>query len=154
MKRTIALLTIILISVALGYWIGVIKHSVDEKFALVDSEVTSLHNPKEDFNDFVYKFIFDSLFQLDRIKFPLKSIQSHVDEVDSSAVEKSDWKINRLFGLEQYKAQIYDNFDRELRDTDERLFCWEGIENGINVEYKFKRIGGLWYLIEYNDFSD
>jgi len=58
------------------------------------------------------------------------------------------------FGAEKHKAQLYDNFKGELRDTDERLFSWEGVENGINVQYKFRRIDGRRYLTEYNDFSD
>ena len=110
---------------------------------------------KENFDSFLYKFISDSIFQLERIKFPLNSsIQTDLDEVDTKLIEKKNWKIERLFGREEYRPQIYDNFNRELRDTDERLFCWEGIENGIYVEYKFQRLGGLWYLTEYNDYSD
>lgn len=129
---------------------------VDEKFDTVTEVIeTSKQSTKEKFDDFIYKFIADSLFQLERIKFPLKSsTQTDLDEVDTKAIEKKDWKIVRLFGTEEYRPQIYDNFERELRDTDERLFCWEGIENGIYIEYKFQRLGGLWYLTEYNDFSD
>jgi hypothetical protein len=43
--------------------------------------------------------------------------------------------------------QIYDNFNGELRDTDERLFHWKGVETGVNVKYFFKREGGKWYLV-------
>lgn len=155
MKRTLITLTISLITFGLGYWIGVIKKSVDEKFDFIDKQLsTPDRSNQEDFNNFIYKFITDSLFQLNRVKFPLKSQQWDLDEVDSTAIEKKDWKIIRLFGGEQYRPQIYDNFKREMRDSNERLFCWEGIDNGINVEYKFSRIGGLWYLIEYNDFSN
>lgn len=110
---------------------------------------------KKNFDNFIYKFISDSLFQLDRITFPLKSsVQTDSGEEDSTLIERKDWKTVRLFGQEEYRPQIYDNFKRELRDTDERLFCWEGIDNGIYVEYKFQRLGGLWYLTEYNDYSD
>jgi hypothetical protein len=55
--------------------------------------------------------------------------------VVTKSIELADWKIIRLFGTEQYRPQIYDNFNGELRDTDERLFCWIGIENGIYGEY-------------------
>lgn len=168
MTRTLIIVTVALVSLGLGYSIGTVKNSVEEKFAIVDTIVDSelrtsdtLQNAtgttlkqKEDFDDFILKFISDSLYQLDRIKFPLKSQQSDSDEVDSTIIEKSNWKTVRLFWGEQYKPQIYDNFKREMRDTDERLFCWEGIENGINVEYRFNRIKGLWYLTEFNDFSD
>lgn len=156
MKRTIIILTIALVAFGLGYWTGTIKSMVDEKFDTVTVAIDqSNQTTKEKFDDFLYKFIADSLFQLDRIQFPLKSsIQTDLDNIDTRSIEKKDWKIVRLFGQDEYRPQIYDNFKRELRDTDERLFCWEGIENGIYVENKFQRLGGLWYLTEYNDFSD
>lgn len=164
MKRVIIILTVSIVSIGLGYWIGTFKKSVDEKSAIMDRLVAVDNNErveftkdktKEDFDSFIYKFIADSIFQIERIKFPLKSsVQTNIDELDTTSVKKSEWKTVRLFGKDEYKPQIYDNFKRELRDTDERLFCWEGIENGIYVEYKFSRINGLWFLIEYNDFSD
>ena len=164
MTRTLIIVTVALVSLGLGYFIGTVKNSVDEKFAIVDNELITLDTlqsatgtevkKKEDFDDFILKFISDSLHQLDRIKFPLKSQQWNSDEVDSTRMEKNNWKTVRLFWGEQYRPQIYDNFRREMRDTDERLFCWQGIENGINIEYRFNRIKGLWHLTEFNDFSD
>jgi hypothetical protein len=164
MNKTLLIIIVSLVSLGLGYFIGTMKKTVDEKFADVDDiivanekekiEITK-DKSKEDFDSFIYKFIADSVFQLDRIKFPLKtSVQTDIDNLDTTSVKKSDWKIVRLFGNDEYKPQIYDNFKREMRDTDERLFCWEGIENGIYVEYKFNRLGGQWFLTEYNDFSD
>lgn len=159
MKRNLIVVTIALVSMGLGYFFGTVKNSVDEKFAIVDSELSKLDTlqkitgaKKEDFNDFIYKFISDSLFQLDRIQFPLRSALA--DSEDFGTIKKTDWKIVRLFGTEEYKAQLYDNFKGQLRDTDERLFCWEGVENGVNVQYWFRRIDGLWYLTGYMDFSD
>jgi hypothetical protein len=154
MKRILITLMISLVMFGLGYWRGVIKQSVDEKFDFIDEQVLANNSDKEEFNNFVYKFIGDSVFQISRIKFPLKSQQWDMDEVDSSRIERKDWKIIRLFGGQEYRPQIYDNFKREMRDTDERLFCWEGVENGINVEYRFNRINRQWFLTEYNDFSN
>ncbi|MCZ8023656.1 MAG: DUF4348 domain-containing protein [Cytophagales bacterium] len=165
MRRILPIGAGLILSFALGYWTNEFvdfaeamgKDQVGLYALKTDSTGRVIINDKskENFDNFIYKFIGDSLFQLDRIKFPLKSsIQTDLDEADTTAIEKKDWKIVRLFGREEYRPQIYDNFNRELRDTDERLFCWEGIENGIYVEYKFQRLGGLWYLTEYNDFSD
>ena len=159
-KKTLIILAISLASMALGYWIGQMKTFADGvvndigKYE-IKTDSTGRLVKKENFEDFVYKFIADSLFQLDRIKFPLKSsVQTDIENADTTAIKKADWKIVRLFGREEYRPQIYDNFKREMRDTDERMFCWEGNENGIYVEYKFQRFSGLWYLIEYNDFSN
>jgi len=165
MRRTLLIVVGLILSFTLGYWtnefMDFAKAMGKDEFKLyalkTDSSgrvITDGHS-KENFDNFIYKFVSDSLFQLDRITFPLKSSnQTDSGEEDTRLIEKKDWKIVRLFGQEEYRPQIYDNFKRELRDTDERLFCWEGIENGIYVEYKFQRLGGLWYLTEYNDFSD
>lgn len=165
MNRTLVLVIVALISLGVGYFFGTVKRPVNEKFATINNvlstldtlqETTETINGKaeEDFDDFIYKFISDSLYQLDRIKFPLKSQQWDLEEVDSTRIERNNWKTVRLFWGEQYRPQVYDNFKREMRDTDERLFCWEGIENGINVEYRFSRIMGRWYLTEFTDLSD
>jgi hypothetical protein len=153
MKKTILILTIAFVAFGLGYWTGTIKKLVDEKFEIVTEAMeTSSQTTKENFNSFIYQFIGDSLYQLDRIKFPLRSRRA--DSEDYGTIKRENWKMVRLFGTEEYKAQLYDNFKGELRDTDERLLTWEGIENGVSVQYKFSRIDGLWYLTECNDFSD
>lgn len=165
MKRILVIIVVALTSLSAGYFIGTIKSNVDEKFQLMDKIITTndslnastksvYSNDQEDFNDFIYRFISDSLFQFERIKFPLKSQQWDLDIVDSTRIEKAAWKPVRLYWGEEYKPQLYDNFNKEMRDTNERLFCWEGIENGINIEYRFSRINGLWYLTEFNDYSD
>ncbi len=158
MKKVVIILIISLASLSLGYWIGQMKNFADGvandigKYELKTDTLRHIIKG-ESFDDFIYKFLSDSLYQMERIKFPLKSQQWDMDEVDSSRIERKDWKMITLFWGEQYRPQIYDNFERELRDTNERLFCWEGIENGINVQYRFSRIDGLWYLIEFSDFS-
>lgn len=145
-------LIILAASFLLGYKVGQVKLFMN---SFAGEQIQAVDNSKnEDFNVFLDRFIADSLFQLDRIKFPLKSQQWDSDEVDSTRIGKGNWKTVRLFWGEEYRPQIYDNFKREMRDTDERLFCWEGIENGINVEYRFNRINGQWYLTEFNDFSN
>ena len=166
MKRNWIIILIATIFLGLGYFIGLLKSSVHAKFEVVDREIArldtlndlaetrSLNQDKEDFDDFLSKFMRDSLFQLERVKFPLKSQQWNTGEVDSVRIERSNWKMVRFFLGEEYRPQIYDNFKGEMRDTDERLFCWEGIDNGINVEYRFYRFDGKWYLIEFRDFSD
>ena len=39
-----------------------------------------------------------------------------------------------------------------LRNTDERVFVWSGVENGAYVSFFFKRINGQWYLIKQKEF--
>jgi hypothetical protein len=109
MTRTLIIVTVALVSLGLGYFIGTVKSSVDGKFAAIDNAISTLDTlrkptgtrntkgDKEDFDNFILKFISDRLYQLDRIKFPLKSQQWDSDEVDSTRIEKNNWKTVRLF---------------------------------------------------------
>jgi len=110
----------------------------------------------EDFNTFIYKFCSDTSFQKDRIKFPIEAsffIDFDQDPLDTTVL-KNDWKHNYLIMKEEYVIQTYDNFESELRNTDERLISYEGVENGILVNYYFKKIDNLWYLIRFEDYSN
>jgi len=161
MKRVIIFAVVILLSFTLGYWtrkmfefaeamgndkfqpyIPKTDSATQESHPRKDSTVIRSGSVDENFDDFIERFSRDSLFQLDRIIFPINS------------VKKSDWKIEKLFGKDEYRPQIYDNFNGELRDTNERLFRKIGMRNGIFVEYRFSKIGRTWYLINLTDFSD
>ena len=113
----------------------------------------------ENFDKFLFLFATDEQFQLERIKFPLevvtwKSPQEAGDEIDTLHIEKENWEHDYLFANQNYRAQIFDNFEGQLRDTDERLFQWVGVETGINVKYFFKRFDGKWFLIRKEDLGD
>jgi Domain of unknown function (DUF4348) len=165
MKRVLILIIAIILSFTLGYWtsravdtaealahdnvkdyalrVDTVTHEKNELFTLRPDTLTNLGDRKpENFDDFIYRFNQDSLFQLSRVKFPIGS------------VERSEWKTETLFVRGNYRPQVYDNFKGELEDTDERLLRKLGLGNGIWVEYRFSRINGLWYLISLTDFSD
>lgn len=112
---------------------------------------------KENFIQFLEEFSLDDKFQLSRIKFPLLFIclnESFAD-MDTSYIELTEWKPRYFcFGPDQTSFyQIYDNFQHKLRDTDERVFAWHGIGNGIKNFLYFKRIDGRWFLVKEEDFS-
>jgi hypothetical protein len=106
----------------------------------------------EDFESFIMIFATDLQFQTERIKFPLefkltkfKKGQKTEDNTEYLHVEK--WQHDVLFMEENFRPQIYDNFKGEIQDTDERLFVWIGINNGITEKLYFSRIKGNWFLI-------
>ncbi len=107
MRRIILIVVGLILSFTLGYWVNEFvdftetmeKDQVGLYTLKTDSTGRVIINDKskENFDNFIYKFIGDSLFQLDRIKFPLKSsIQTDLDEADTTAIEKKDWKTVRL----------------------------------------------------------
>jgi hypothetical protein len=114
---------------------------------------------KEDFDAFFFQFATEKDFQLKRIIFPLQYvIWANEGEaggrVLTKKVTKEEWKHNYFYMNENYRPQIFDNFEGTLQDTDERLFRWIGIETGIDVRYYFKRIDGKWFLIKKENLGD
>lgn len=118
---------------------------------------SSSEKESESFDEFFEKFCLEEEFQLSRIKFPLETIQLDDDtyDYDTVYVDKRQWRHLRFdyFPDKDARSQIYDNFKREMNDSDERVFEWRGIGNGIEDYYYFKRIKGLWYLVKEEDFS-
>jgi len=125
-------------------------------FPLFSQENKKIDREKvhENFDDFLEKFATDSLFQTERIKFPVEvvTLDDDFNEI-TKKVSKSNWKMDYIFYGGEKVVQIYDNFKSEIKDTDERLLHWHGIDNGISILYYFKRIDGLWYLIKFEDTS-
>lgn len=120
-------------------------------------QVYSQQKINEDFDKFFEEFSFNEEFQKSRIKFPLLTIRNNLDYTayDTVYIKKEEWKYNSFYFRTEWgaKGQIYDSFKHELRDTDERVFEWRGIGNGIHDLYFFKRINGKWYLIKNIDHS-
>jgi len=121
---------------------------------------------KESFSAFFHKFSLDEKFQLERVKFPIEreylgypaatNGKPALDpELIKEEISQDAWKHAKFYydGTRQFRPQFYDNFQRKLRDSDERVFAWQGIENGIQIYYYFKRIDGRWFLTKIEDLS-
>ena len=67
---------------------------------------------------------------------------------------KNDWIHDYLILKEEYVIQLYDNFQGTLEQTKERLLSYEGVENGISINYYFKLIDSKWFLVKYENFSN
>jgi hypothetical protein len=126
---------------------------------LLTLKFATCQNVKENFNSFMYQFGSDSEFQKSRIHFPLEFITwanpyEIGGEIDTLYIEMENWEHDYFYMNQSYRPQIYDNFDGVLKDTDERLFQWIGIETGVDVKYFFKRIDGKWFLIKKEQLGD
>ena len=167
MKKGLTTILTLIIGFGLGWWLNEMNrfaegvaadtknhnlHSNDSVIVLDKTEVG-----KEDFDEFFYKFMIEPEFQLSRIKFPLEFVGFKDgypgEETDTIYLTEDQWKHNHFYLNESSIPLIYDNFDMKLRDTDERIFVWSGVENGIYVTYYFRRIKGKWFLIKEEDFS-
>ena len=76
----------------------------------------------------------------------------HQPDIDT-VITKENWKFDCIYINDQYVTQTYDNFNMNLRETSERVISFEGVENGISIQYYFRRLDGLWLLVKYVDGS-
>ena len=165
-KRLIITLTLI-IGFGFGWWFsemngfvqGVVVDANNPDLNLKDSiiKIKKSDLEQEKFDNFFHKFMIEPDFQLSRVKFPLEFVGFRDgypgDDMDTIYFQKDKWQHNSYYSDKQSIPIIYDNFEMELRNTDERVFVWVGVDNGINVKSFFKRIDGKWYLIKVEDFS-
>lgn len=137
-----------------------LKKSEKEK-AELKAELKSLNTKtfdNEDFDNFFWGFMTDSIFQLERIKFPLKYITWKDDlggEIDTLEINKVDYKYNSFYiNFASERTQVYDNYELKLQPTNERLIHWYGVETGGDSKYYFKGFNGKWYLIKKEQLGD
>lgn len=112
----------------------------------------------EDFREFLVQFSSKNDFQLARIQFPLESISltEDMDATTTKMINRGEWKYENIFygkACSEVYPQVFDNFAMKLRESDERVLAWRGIENGIAIFYYFKLIDGKWFLIKKEDSS-
>ncbi|MCU4154494.1 DUF4348 domain-containing protein [Carboxylicivirga sp. A043] len=111
------------------------------------------------FDTFLFKFATDKEFQAERIKFPLEfrtweNPEEIGGEIITKSIEKAHWQHDYLYANDNYRPQIYDNFEGKLRESDERLFQWIGVETGVNVKYFFKKLDSKWFLVKKEQLGD
>jgi Domain of unknown function (DUF4348) len=106
---------------------------------------------------FLKDFSLSPEFQKSRIKFPLQDCYLKDDHSDTCEYIMSEKWIHVVLidtaRIPIVVNVIYNNFNKELSDTDERVYSFIGVENDISNSYYFKRIDGLWYLVKREDFS-
>ena len=133
-----------------------------------DKKIVTLENLKngydkkdgeseEDFNTFLKRFNQDSIFQISRIKFPLKITESDPDQ-DYETIErviqlKNFKKLNFEYPKDALTRE-YDRYTRNIRiEKDSAVIEIRGIDNGIYSDIIFEKINGKWKLKTWNDQS-
>lgn len=121
--------------------------------------VVTMAGANESFGEFLSQFLTSKDFQISRIQFPLESLVGELGD-DGEWVQtknhllRSEWEFTDFGYYDQSLApQVYDNFEKKLRDTGERLLEFKGTESGIRFYLYFERIKGKWYLVKMEDES-
>ncbi|WP_323755821.1 DUF4348 domain-containing protein [Roseivirga sp.] len=118
----------------------------------------------EEFWGFLWSFMTDSAFQIERVSFPLQYETWKEDEegypdlggeIVIHKLTKDNWEHDYLYANSATeRTQVYDNYEMSFRDTDERIIHWFGVESGGDAKYFFKAKDGKWYLVRKEQLGD
>lgn len=112
----------------------------------------------EDFKTFVERFKTDSTFQFSRIVFPLTQESSgDMDDVGKKIdrINSNDWRYLSLKYNQSFATRELDAYTEQIvNEKNTSHLLYQGVNNGINVEFVFELKNKKWYLIRWNDFSN
>lgn len=108
--------------------------------------VSDFENLPEDFREFHERFHLDSVFQMNRISFPLRGLPAHFTEEDIYyEYQDSLWVLHRPYDTSSnlYKREWIQ------RSSDEIEEFIVSTEADFGMSRTFKQSGGYWYLVYY-----
>jgi hypothetical protein len=112
----------------------------------------------EDFKAFIISFKTDSIFQHSRIIFPLThEIIGDLDEAENiiDKIDSKNWRYIDFKYDPKYETRETDAFtEKFIVDKSSAKLLYQGVDNGINVEFIFEMKDNNWYLTRWNDLSD
>jgi hypothetical protein len=115
----------------------------------------SKNNDQEDFNEFFKKFTTDSLFQVERTKFPFRVIWTTEDGETTHETEKENWTHSTFYYEDSYATRQVDAYTQEIKLYEDSVKLEQrGVDNGIYVDYLFIRDKGKWILFTGKDYSN
>lgn len=120
-----------------------------------DSLTISKIEDVEEFNEFFEKFTTDSLFQMERTKFPFHTLWTTEDGETVHETAKDDWTHSTFHYEDSYAKRQVDAYTQEIKNyKDSVVIELRGIDNGIYIDYKFTRDKGKWILFLGRDYSN
>ena len=102
---------------------------------------------EEDFNTFFEKFKKDSVFQKQRVVFPLKVRVFNIDNLktEENSLEEKDYEFLKIDENEV-------SMEKKISKDSVKIIL-KGKDNGIYIETQFLKDKGIWKLESYNDQS-
>ncbi len=104
---------------------------------------------QEDFDEFFLKFHSDSMFQMNRIIFPLEGFRSEGEEIDSAFYwNKEDWVLHENTHID---TTIFTE-EKVVSETEiiHKVYIKD---SGFYIERVFNLINCKWYLVYYEERS-
>lgn len=105
---------------------------------------------EEEFSNFIEKFSKDSIFQINRIHFPLtiQLLDDNFELVDFS-IDKDDYLILNFI----HPSDFVEFKQKSIVNENDAFIEVRGTGNGIMIDYLFEKINGKWQLKSWIDKS-
>lgn len=148
MKYTLIAWTILLVSCGTKTHDTAIDKDIDSVKASLDGE---------DFHDFFARFKEDSLFQIERVKFPMtiKSWDIDEDKPSTDKIEIGSWRHLKFEYKDEYAKREIDAYTQETKMfADSAKLELRGVDNGILIDFEFTKLNGQWFLVSEKDYSN
>jgi Domain of unknown function (DUF4348) len=111
----------------------------------------STESLEENFTDFFERFKSDSLFQIERVKFPWR-IPSK--DGKNLAITKKEWLHADFFYAKDFSTREIDAYTQEIVIYGDTIKIEQrGVGNGIHIDFVFAKIDNKWFLYSENDLS-
>ena len=121
------------------------------------TELTTDKNVQgENFDDFFNKFRSDSIFQTERVKFPLTLVTWDIDDnLATEEIDRENWRHLKLEYKDEFGTREIDAYTQETKIyADSAKIELRGVDNGIHVDYVFNKVDGQWTLTTERDYSN
>lgn len=123
------------------------KKEKETKPAVVKANKIEKATAFEDFESFYTKFHEDSIFQIQRVKFPLEGYAIDTSE-QSTTWSKNNW-ITHKNTVQKIDTSVFTiETNKQSNAYHEKIYIDGG---GFSSERVFKRINGKWYLVKFVD---
>lgn len=125
---------------------------IDNKWFLISIKEDNLKSINEnEFLKYLTAFTVDTSFQLNHINFPVKYNHFDYENFDELTSEISKYEWSDFLVKNEFNKLFYVSTDNRLNNY--RNIYLRGVDNGIWVQYLFKKIDNNWRLTEFSDYS-
>jgi hypothetical protein len=119
-------------------------------------EKPTLKIADENFEDFLKEFSRDSVFQITRVKFPLKVKGLDYDNMEEQEkmISKSDYrKLDFTYPKNALTRELDRYSQKNVLKNNIMVVEIRGTDNGIYSDFVFEKIAGKWFLKSWLDQS-
>lgn len=115
-------------------------------------------NVDKDFKTFIKFFSEDSVFQISRVNFPMKTKEMDDDqeyEVVEKIINKNEYTKLDFTYPEDANTRQLDAYSQKIKtDNNKTVIEIRGIDNGIYSDFFFEKTNGKWMLKSWTDQSN